>query len=66
MADETYPDYKVTFIHPGGETRVMEGPHTDVVALGDAQVTLTLDHGLKTPLPGGGFAPNLKITLTRK
>jgi hypothetical protein len=62
---ETYPGYKVTFLHPGGETKVMEGPHTDVVQLGDASITLTLDHRLKTPLPSGGFAPNLTIKLTR-
>lgn len=63
---ESYPPYKVTFIHPGGETTVMEGPHTDVVQLGDISITLTLDHRLKAPAPGGGFAPNLTITLTRQ
>jgi hypothetical protein len=62
---ETYPSYKVTFLHPAGETTVMEGPHTDVVQLGDVWVTVTLDHRLKTPLPSGGSAPNLTIKLTR-
>lgn len=61
-----YPPYKVTIIHPGGQTDVMEGPHTDVVQLGDAKVTIRLDHRPETPLPQGGFAPNLTIDLTRQ
>jgi hypothetical protein len=64
MAD--YPSYKVTILHPAGETKVMEGPHTDVVQLGDATVTVTLDHRPKSPLAGGGFAPNLTIKLSRQ
>ena len=64
MAD--YPPYRVTFIHPGGETEVMEGPHTDVVQLEDAKVTIKLAHGIQAPVPGGGFAPNLRIELSRQ
>jgi hypothetical protein len=63
--DPTYPKYKVIFKHSGGDTKVMEGPHTDVVAVGDAKVGVALSLGLKTPLPSGGSAPSLVITLTR-